>query len=257
MSLNHYYIAFYTIFIREVLRFSRIWVQTIVPPVITTILYFVIFGQLIGDRIGEMDGYRYIEFIIPGLILMTVISNSYANVVSSFYSSKFQRHVEELLVSPVPDFIILAGYVAGGMARGVIVGIVVTTVSLYFVDLKVESYGVTLLVFLLTSMLFSIAGFINAIYADSFDAISIVPTFILTPLTYLGGVFYSVSLLPEFWQQVSYLNPILYMVNAFRFGLLGVADIELNVALSLIVVFIMVLIFFALYLLKRGIGIRD
>lgn len=257
MKGRHYWVAFVTILTREVLRFSRIWVQTILPPVITTVLYFVIFGQLIGERIGEMDGFSYVEFLVPGLILMTVIANSYANVVSSFYSSKFQRHVEELLVSPVPEWVILSGYVAGGMARGISVGIVVTFVSMIFADLNIENIGVTFLVFVLTAMLFSIAGFINAIYADSFDAISIIPTFVLTPLTYLGGVFYSISMLPEFWQNVSYLNPILYMINAFRYGLLGVSDIQLSVALGLILLFIGLLGGFALQLLQKGVGIRS
>lgn len=250
------WVAFVTIFTREVLRFSRIWVQTILPPVITTILYFVIFGKLIGERIGEMDGYSYIEFIVPGIILMTVISNSYANVVSSFYSSKFQKHVEELLVSPVPNWVILCGYVAGGIARGVSVGIVVMAVSWFFADFNVQSYLVTFLVFVLTATLFAIAGFINAVYADSFDAISIVPTFVLTPLTYLGGIFYSISLLPEFWQQMSHLNPIFYMINAFRYGLLGVSDIDFTLAIGLILLFILALGGYAMMLLNKGVGIR-
>ncbi|MCW8890312.1 MAG: ABC transporter permease [Sedimenticola sp.] len=254
---SRYWTAFVTIFTKEFLRFARIWLQTILPPAITTTLYYIIFGNLIGSRIGEMDGFSYIDFIVPGLILMAVITNSYSNVVSSFFSSKYQHHVEELIISPVPNWIILAGYVSGGVSRGVLVGVTVTVVSLFFTDIQVQSYGWTLAVFVLTSILFSLAGFINAVYANSFDDITIVPTFILTPLTYLGGVFYSINMLPEFWQQVSLANPILYMVNAFRYGLLGVSDISMGVALSIVVLFILVLSAFSLYLLNRGIGIKS
>jgi ABC-2 type transport system permease protein len=252
-----YWVAFRTILIKEMLRFLRIWVQTILPPAITMALYFVIFGKLIGAQIGDMEGFRYIDFIVPGLILMSVISNSYANVVSSFYSSKFQHNIEELLIAPIPNFIILAGYVAGGVARGVVVGVVVTAVSLFFTDLDIHDYGVTLAVFVLTSILFATAGFINAVYANSFDDISIVPTFVLTPLTYLGGVFYSISMLPEFWQQVSLINPVLYMVNAFRFGLLGFSDIAMWQAFLIIIGFILVLGAYAMWLLARGVGIKS
>jgi ABC-2 type transport system permease protein len=252
-----YWVAFRTILTKEILRFSRIWVQTVLPPAITMALYFVIFGKLIGSQIGDMEGFRYIDFIVPGLILMAVISNSYANVVSSFYSSKFQHNVEEMLIAPIPNFVILAGYVAGGVARGVVVGVVVTLVSMFFTRLEIHSLGVTLAVFILTSVLFATAGFINAVFANSFDDISIVPTFVLTPLTYLGGVFYSITMLPAFWQQVSLANPVLYMVNAFRYGLLGVSDIPLWLAFGLILGFIVVLGAFALWLLARGVGIKS
>jgi len=252
-----YWIAFRTILTKEILRFSRIWLQTVLPPAITMALYFVIFGTLIGSQIGDMEGFRYIDFIVPGLILMSVISNSYANVVSSVYSSKFQHNIEELLIAPLPNFVILAGYVAGGVARGVLVGVVVTLVSLLFTDLVIHSYAVTLAVFVLTSVLFAIAGFINAVYANSFDDISIVPTFVLTPLTYLGGVFYSISMLPEFWQRVSLANPVLYMVNAFRYGLLGISDIALWLAFVIILGFILALGGFAMWLLARGVGIKS
>jgi len=257
MKLTRYYIAFKAILTKEVLRFMRIWIQTVLPPAITTALYFIIFGKLIGEQIGEMDGYRYIDFIVPGLILMSVISNSYANVVSSFYSSKFQRHIEELLISPVPNAVILAGYVGGGVARGIVVGITVTMVSMFFSDWQIHSYPITLLVFVLTSILFAMAGFINAIYANSFDDISIVPTFVLTPLTYLGGVFYSISMLPEFWQKMTMINPVFYMINAFRYGLLGSSDIPLGIAFSIIIGFILVLGAFSLWLLKKGVGIKN
>ncbi|MCB1759550.1 MAG: ABC transporter permease [Gammaproteobacteria bacterium] len=252
-----YRVAFQTILTKEILRFSRIWVQTVLPPAITTMLYYVIFGNLIGQRIGEMDGVRYIDFIVPGLILMAVITNSYSNVVSSFFSSKYQRHVEELLISPVPNWVILGGYVAGGVARGVVVGVVVTIVSLFFSNLDINSYGWTLAVFVLTSILFALGGFINAVYARSFDDISIVPTFVLTPLTYLGGVFYSIGMLPEVWQKISLANPVLYMINAFRYGLLGVTDIPIGLALTIILLFIAGLTWFSLYLLARGIGIKS
>jgi ABC-2 type transport system permease protein len=257
MHLRRYYIAFKAILTKEILRFMRIWIQTVLPPAITTALYFIIFGKLIGEQIGEMDGYRYIDFIVPGLILMSVISNSYANVVSSFYSSKFQRHIEELLISPVPNSVILAGYVGGGVARGIIVGITVTMVSMFFSDWQIHSYSITLLVFVLTSILFSMAGFINAIYANSFDDISIIPTFVLTPLTYLGGVFYSISMLPEFWQNMTMINPVFYMINAFRFGLLGTSDIPVGIAFTIIIAFIIALGTFSLWLLKKGVGIKN
>jgi ABC-2 type transport system permease protein len=250
-------VAFMTIVTKEILRFARIWVQTVLPPAITMALYFVIFGKLIGSQIGDMEGFRYIDFIVPGLILMSVISNSYANVVSSFYSSKFQHNIEELLIAPLPNFVILAGYVAGGVARGVVVGVVVTAVSMFFTDLQVHSYGISLAVFVLTSILFATAGFINAVYANSFDDISIVPTFVLTPLTYLGGVFYSISMLPEFWQKVSLANPVLYMVNAFRYGLLGFSDISMWQAFAIILGFIILLGAFAMWLLSRGVGIKS
>jgi len=254
---TRYRVAFQTILTKEILRFSRIWLQTVLPPAITTVLYYIIFGNLIGSRIGEMDGFSYIEFIVPGLILMSVITNSYSNVVSSFFSSKYMHHVEELVISPVPNWIILAGFVGGGVARGVIVGITVTVVSLFFTDLSVNNYAWTLMTFVLTSMLFALAGFINAIYANSFDDITIIPTFVLTPLTYLGGVFYSINMLPEFWQTVSLANPVLYMVNAFRYGLLGVSDIPIWGAFLIIVMFIVGLTVFSLDLLRRGVGIRS
>ncbi len=253
---GRYWVAFSTILIKEILRFSRIWVQTVLPSAITTALYFVIFGRLIGERIGPMEDFDYIDFIVPGLILMAVITNSYANVVSSFYSSKFSRYVEEFLVAPVPNWVILAGFVAGGVARGLVVGVAVTLVAMFFTDLEVHSYGVTLLVFTLTAILFALGGFINAVYANSFDDISIVPTFVLTPLTYLGGVFYSIELLPDFWQNLSLANPVLYMINAFRYGLLGVSDIPLGLAFAIILVFIAVLTVFSLRLLERGVGIK-
>jgi len=251
-----YRTVFSTILIKEIRRFSRIWVQTILSSVISTALYFVIFGRLIGERIGPIDGFAYLDFIVPGLVLMAVINNAYSNVASSFYSSKFSRYVEELLIAPVPNWMILAGFVAGGVMRGLVVGIAVTLMALVFTRIQIHSYGITVLVFILTAVLFALGGFINAIYADSFDDISIIPTFVLTPLTYLGGIFYSIDLLPAFWQNLSLANPVLYMVNAFRFGLLGASDIPLGVAFTIILGFIAVLILYSLRLLRCGVGIK-
>lgn len=256
MFANHKYIAFETIVIKEVRRFMRIWLQTLVPPAITIGLYFLIFGNLIGRRIGEMGGFNYIDFIVPGLIMMAVIQNSYANVSSSFFSNKFQRCVEEILVSPVPNYIILLGFVAGGMVRGLAVGLIVTGMSFLFTSLSIEHLWLTLLVVLLTAMVFSLAGFINALFANTFDDISIIPTFVLTPLIYLGGVFYSIELLPTAGQWVSALNPVLYMVNTFRYGILGTSDVNIYWALSILVLFSAVLFAVALYLLRRGTGLR-
>lgn len=256
MSLSEQLTALATISRKEFLRFIRIWVQTVIPPVITVSLYFIIFGQLIGSQIGDIDGYKYMDYIVPGLILMSVITNSYSNVVSSFFSTKFHRSIEELIVSPVPNYIILMGYVSGGVMRGLIVGIVVTCVAFFFTNFHIHSLSITLAVFILTSILFSLAGFINATYAKSFDDISIIPTFVLTPLTYLGGIFYSIKMLPEFWQGVSQINPILYMINAFRYGLLGVSDIGIGTAFLIIIGFIIILFSFSLRLLNKGVGIK-
>jgi ABC-2 type transport system permease protein len=256
MNLQEKFIAFRTIVIKEVYRFARIWVQTIIPPVITVSLYFVIFGNLIGSQIGDMDGVLYMDYIVPGLIMMAVITNSYANVVSSFYGCKFHRHIEEMMVSPLPNYLIVLGFMTGGMARGMAVGIAVTGVSLLFSNLSFHNPLVIISTVVMTSALFSLAGLINAVFAKSFDDISIIPTFVLTPLTYLGGVFYSISMLPEFWQNVSRANPILYMVNAFRFGFLGVSDISIGLSYTIIVGFIAALYSYAIYLLRVGYGIR-
>ena len=256
MKFRHNYIAFKTIVIKEILRFARIWIQTVLPAMITTALYFIIFGNLIGSQIGDMEGFSYVEYIVPGLILMSVITNSYGNVVSSFYSAKFQRNVEEMLVSPTPNYVILSGFICGGVVRGIVVGIAVTLVSLIFTDLHIYNFFVFASVLVLTATLFSLGGFINAIFANSFDDISIVPTFVLTPLTYLGGIFYTISMLSPFWQNLSLANPILYMVNAFRYGMLGVSDIELMNSYTIILIFIASLFAYSLYLLNRGYGIR-
>ena len=250
-------IALKTIVTKEIFRFIRIWPQTLLPPAITTALYFLIFGKLIGARIGDVNGSSYMDYIVPGIILMSVISQSYANVVSSFYSTKFQRNIEELLVAPVPNWAILAGYVSGGVIRGLLVGMVVTLISLIFADIVVNNVLITLSMALLTATLFALAGFINAILAESFDDISIIPNFVLTPLSYLGGVFYSVGMLPAIWQTISKANPILYMINAFRYGLIGISDVNIELAYLITVGAILCLTFMNLLLLHKGIGIKN
>ena len=257
MKSGALWIAFSTLVVREVRRFTRIWMQTLLPPAITIVLYFVIFGTLIGPRIGEMAGYPYIQFVVPGLIMMAVITNSYSNVVSSFYGNKFQGSIDELLVSPVPNYVILLGFVLGGVARGLAVGVIVTVLSLFFTRLQLENVWVTVAIVFLTAVLFSLAGLLNAIFAQSFDDISIIPTFVLTPLTYLGGVFYSVDMLPEFWQNVSLANPVLYMVNAFRYGFLGISDINIVWAFVMVLVFIVIAFASALHLLARSERLRS
>lgn len=250
-------VGFQTIVMREITRVMRIWVQTIVPPAITMTLYFIIFGSLIGRRIGDMGGYDYMAYIAPGLIMMSVITNSYSNVASSFFGAKFGRHIEEMLVSPLPNQYILMGYVMGGVLRGLLVGAVVTVVALFFTHLEVKHPLITISTVLLTAIVFSLGGFINAVFSRKFDDISIIPTFILTPLTYLGGVFYSIELLPDFWQNASRLNPILYMVNAFRYGILGESDIGIGMAYAIIGVFVIVLYSLCLFLMNRGVGLRS
>ncbi len=257
MHKQNNWVALNTIWIKECTRFLRIWVQTLVPPAITMSLYFVIFGTIIGERIEEMAGVPYMEFIVPGLIMMSVITNSYSNVCSSFFSAKFQRNIEELMVAPVPTSVVIAGYVGGGVARALLIGIIVTLVSFLFVDVEIFSIFTIAAVVLLTAILFSLAGLINAIFAKSFDDISIIPTFVLTPLTYLGGVFYDLKLLPEFWQTVSMANPIVYMIDGFRYGYLGHSEDGVVMSLVLLVGFNAVLFSIAYYLLKTGRGIRS
>ncbi len=256
MNKRVYYVAFTTIVRKEILRFARIWVQTLLPPAVTMALYFLIFGRLIGPRIGSMGQFSYTEYIAPGLIMMSVITNSYANVVSSFFGAKFQKHIEEMLVAPIPNWLMLAGFISGGVARGLAVGVVVTIVALFFTRLGLHHAFVMIGMAFLTATLFSLAGLINGIFAKKFDDISIIPTFVLTPLTYLGGVFYSMDMLPTFWQKVSLANPILYMVSAFRYGVLGTSDVNIGTAFAVIIALIAVLLVFSLYLMNRGVGIR-
>jgi ABC-2 type transport system permease protein len=251
-----YLVAFATIVRKEVNRFVRIWAQTILPPAVSMTLYFVIFGNLIGARIGEMGGITYVDFIAPGLIMMSVMNNAYANVVSSFFGAKFQHHIEEMLVAPLPTWVILAGYVTGGVLRGLSVGVVVTIIAMLFTDLRVHSAVTVAGILLLTTVLFSLGGLVNAIYARKFDDISIIPTFVLTPLIYLGGVFYSIDLLPAPWQTVSYANPIVYMVDAFRYGLLGVSHMHAGTAFGIVLLFVMALGGYAQWLLESGARIK-
>jgi len=250
------WIAYKTIVIKEILRFSRIWVQTIFPPIITTSLYLLIFGGLMGQRIGDMQGIDYMHYIIPGIILMTVIQNSYANTVSSFFLAKFNHSIEELLVSPVPYWVILLGYISGGVARGFVVGLGVFIAVSFFVDFEIDNLLITIVTFLLTAVLFSLAGFINAVFAQSFDDITIVPTFILMPMTYLGGMFYSIEILPQFWQDASKFNPIYYMVDSFRLGFLGVGTSDFWTSMSILIIIIIVLAMVSVYLLKKGVNIK-
>jgi ABC-2 type transport system permease protein len=249
--------GFYTIVIREFGRIVRIWAQTILPSAVTASLYFIIFGNLIGQRIGQMGGYTYTQYIAPGLIMMAVITNSYANVVSSFFGARFGKHIEELTVSPLPNWLIVLGYVCGGMLRGLIVGAVVTTVALFFTHLNIHHGFIILSAVILTSLVFALGGLLNAIFAKNFDQISWFPTFILTPLTYLGGVFYSISLLPGWAEALSHANPILYMVNGFRYGFLGVSDVPIGLAYTIMLGFAIALYTLAVTLLNRGVGIRE
>jgi ABC-2 type transport system permease protein len=250
-------IGFRTIVIREFGRIMRIWGQTLVPSAVTSTLYFVIFGSLIGRRVGQMDGFDYQAYIAPGLIMMSVITNSYGNVVSSFFGAKFGKHIEELLVSPLPNWIIVAGYICGGLIRGILVGLVVTAVALVFTRLHVHHVGIIISAVLLTSAVFSLGGLINAVFAKNFDQVNWIPAFVLTPLTYFGGVFYSVELLPEWAQKVSMANPILHMVNAFRYGFLGTSDVGVTSAFLIMGVCVVGLFTWALILLDRGTGTRD
>src|SRR5512138_226068 len=257
MLLKTNIVGFNTIVIRELHRIMRIWAQTLVPPAITATLYFVIFGSLIGRRIGEMGGYSYIQYIAPGLIMMSVITNSYGNVVSSFFGAKFGKHVEELLVAPLPNWIIVLGYMGGGLVRGMLVGGAVTIVSLIFTQLSVHHALVIVAAVILTSMVFSLGGFINALFAKNFDQVNWIPTFVLTPLTYFGGVFYSISLLPDWARHMSYANPILHMVNAFRYGFLGTSDVNVGVAFTIMIAFAVALFAVAVFFMNRGTGMRE
>ena len=249
-------VGFWTIVRKESRRVVRIWIQTIVPPAITMTLYFIIFGRLIGERVGTMDGVPYITFIAPGLIMMQVITNSFSNVVSSFFSSKLMLHLEEMLVAPLSYATIVIGFAVGGIVRGLLVAGLVTVVALAFTDLEIRHPLITFSTILLTASLFSFAGLLNAIFAKNFDDISIVPTFVLAPLTYLGGVFFSIALLSQFWQNVAMANPILYMVNAFRYGMLGSSDISIGVAYAIMIGLNAAFFVAVLVLLKRGSGTR-
>ena len=250
------FIAFQTILYKEIHRFTRIWIQTLLPPVITTTLYFIIFGNLIGRHVPMMEGYHYIDFIVPGLVMMAIINNAYTNVVFSFFSAKFQKNIEEILVSPMPNLFILLGYIAGGVTRGLFVGTIVLIIALFFSNVTIQHPILMLVIAFITCILFSLGGFINAMYSRKFDDVNIIPVFILAPLTYLGGVFYSINLLPPIWQKITLLNPLLYIVDAYRYSFLGISDINIYYALGTIIVLTLVLFGFALRLLNRGYGLR-
>ena len=257
MNAREKYIALRAILDKEVTRILRIWQQTLLPSAITMTLYFLIFGAFIGSRIDSMGGVSYIQFIVPGLIMMAVITNAYSNVSSSFFGIKFQRSVEELLVSPTPGYIIILGYVLGGMFRGLLVGMIVLLISLFFTKISLYRLAFVLVCIFLTSRVFSLGGFLNGMYAKKFDDVAVVPTFVLTPLTYLGGVFYSISLLPDLWKTISLFNPIIYMVNGFRYGFLGISDINVWIGFIILVVLGIVLFWFSMYAMKKGIGLKS
>ena len=257
MDLQQCFTAMNVLVYKEIRRFMRIWIQTLIPPIITMTLYFVIFGNLIGSRVGDMGGFDYMQYITPGLVMMSVITNSYSNVASSFFGAKFQKNVEEMLVSPMPSWVVVAGFALGGVARGLLVGFLVLLVSLFFTDLHIENYGLTLVVFIGTAVLFALGGFLNALFSTKFDDISIVPTFILTPLTYLGGVFYSLDLLPPVWHAISLANPVVYIISAFRAGMLGAGDVPVWVSLAMIMAFISVFFALCVWCMERGKGMRS
>ena len=257
MKFEQNYVAFRTILDKEIKRILRIWVQTLLPSAITMTLYFIIFGQFIGSQVSDINGFSYMEFIIPGIIMMAVITNSFVNVASSFYGIKFMRSIDEILISPTPNWIILTGYAAGGVFRGLLVGIIVLGISLFFTSLAIHNLAIVIAFILLTSIVFSLGGFFNAMIAKKFDQVNIIPTFVLTPLTYLGGVFYSIEVLPEFWQNLSLINPILYMVNGFRYGFLGISDINVWIGFWMLVAFSLVLFYTNLYLIKKGVGLKS
>ncbi|KGI78928.1 ABC transporter permease [Oleiagrimonas soli] len=256
-TFTHNLVALKTIVRREIMRIVRIWSQTLIPPAITASLYFIIFGTVIGSHLHNVHGYPYMTYLVPGLVMMQIITNSYGNITSSFFGAKFQRFVEEMLVSPTPSWVILSGYIIGAMVRGLTLGVIVLLISTAFTSLHVEHPLITLTTAMLTSMVFALAGFVNAVFAKKFDDIAIVPSFVLTPLTYLGGVFYSIDQLGEPWHTISLANPILYMVNAFRYGMLGVSDIHIGVAYAVMAFFAVTLGGFGLFLLHRGIGMRS
>jgi len=251
------HIGFLTLLRREIIRIIRIWPQTLLPPIITMSLYFMIFGSFIGSKIGTIQGVSYISFIMPGLIMMSVLTSSYLNVVSSLFGSKFQKNIEEMLISPLPTLTIMFGFIAGGMFRGLTIGFLVTIVSLFFTKIQIYNIFIVILVVVLTSLLFTIGGILNALYAKTFDDISIIPTFVITPLTYLGGVFYSIDSLPLFWQKVSLFNPILYIINTFRYGFIGITDIDITRSIIIILLSTILLFYFAYYLIKKGVGLKE
>jgi len=257
MKPKEKYISFRAILDKEITRILRIWPQTLLPSAITMTLYFIVFGTFIGSQVRDIGGFSYMEFIVPGIVMMAIITNSFTNVVTSFFSTKFMRNVDEILISPTPNWVTLSGYCAGGIFRGLLVGIIVLIISLFFTSLKIHSILIVIIFTLLTTIVFSLGGFLNAIFAKKFDQVQIFPTFVLTPLTYLGGVFYSINVLPELFRNVSLLNPILYMVNGFRYGFLGISDINIWIGFWMLMLLTIILIFVNLYLMNKGIGLKN
>lgn len=251
------YIALKTILRKEIIRFMRIWSQTLLPPAITMTLYFIIFGKLIGSQIHTIDSYSYMQYIVPGLAMMSMMTNAYSNTVTSFFGAKFSKSIEEMLVSSMPNYVILLGYVFGGALRGLVVGCIVIAISLFFTKLHIHHIGIVIMMAFLSSTLFSLGGLINGIFAKKFDDVAFIPTFVLTPLTYLGGVFYSIKQLPPFWQKLSSFNPILAMVDTFRYGMLGVSDLNVYFGFGLVGVLLALLLIWSLILLEKGVGLRS
>ncbi len=258
MPFNKQFISYYTILRKGVVRIFRIWPQTLLPSVITSLLYFTVFGNILGARIGSLNGVPYILFVVPGLVMLSVITNAYMDVATTFFVSKFfSRNIDEILVSPTPPRVIIAGFITSGVVRGTMVGLLVLTVSLFFALPSVAHPLVVVLFLLLSSLVFALAGLVNGIYAKSFDGISIVPTFVLTPLVYLGGVFYSIHALPPLWQNVSLINPIFYIINGFRYGFLGTADVSLFTCVGVLAALALVLLLVNIYYLKQGLGLKQ
>lgn len=249
-------IGLYTMVRKDALRIVRIWSQTLLPPVITTALYFSIFGGFIGSQVAPIQGYTYMQFIAPGLIMMTIITSAYTNTVFTFYVAKWWHTLDEILVSPMPSWAVMAGFLAGGLVRAALTGALVTIVALFFTDLALTHAGVLFGAAFLTALIFSFLGIINAVYAKTMDGISIVPNFVLTPLTYLGGVFYSVTLLPPLFAQLSLANPILYMVSAFRYGFLGIADIPVATSFAVMGAAALFVLLWTMVLFRKGIGVK-
>lgn len=249
-------IALQTLLTKEIVRFMRIWTQTLLPPAITMALYFIIFGKLIGSQLKDIHGYTYMHYIVPGLTMMSIMTNAYANSSSSFFGAKFSRSIEELLVSSMPSYIILLGYMIGGALRGILAGIIVIFISLFFTPLHIQHFTIVLLMGMLSAMLFSLAGLVNGIFAKKFDDVAFIPTFVLTPLTYLGGIFYSIHQLPPLFQYLTYLNPIFNIVDSFKYGMLGVSDGNFYLGFSLVLGLFITLFLWCLHLLKKGVGLR-
>jgi ABC-2 type transport system permease protein len=250
------WIAFITVLNKEIVRFMRIWSQTLLPPAITMTLYFIIFGKLIGSQVSNISGFTYMQYIVPGLVMMSIITNAYANTSASFFGAKFSKSIEEIMVAPVPNYVILLGFAFSGTLRGLLVGILVMLISLLFTHIHIYQAGIMIAMAFLSAMVFSICGLINGIFAKKFDDVSFIPTFVLTPLTYLGGVFYSIKQLPPFWRHLSLLNPIVNIVDTFRYGILGISDVNVYFGFGMICILFMVLFVWSLVLLQKGTGLR-